>query len=36
MISGDISDMDKQQYQTYIQSSLVHLVAVSGGNLVII
>jgi len=36
MLIWDISNMSKIDYQNFIDSSLVHLVAVSGGNIIIL
>lgn len=36
MLTWDISRMTKKEYQWYIDSNLVHLVAVSGGNIVML
>ncbi len=36
MTIGDRSLIDKERYQQFIDSGLVHLIAVSGGNIAIV
>ena len=36
MLIGDVSWMSQEQYDRYIQSGLVHIVAVSGGNMLML
>lgn len=36
LLLGERSRIPKQQYQTFIDSGLVHIVAVSGGNMVML
>ena len=36
MLIGDRSDFSNDQYQSFIQSGLVHIIAVSGGNIIVL
>lgn len=36
MMIGDRSGLEDQEYQDFITSGMVHIIAVSGGNLVMI
>ncbi|MBU0627382.1 ComEC/Rec2 family competence protein [Patescibacteria group bacterium] len=36
MLIGDRSEIPPDDYQTFVDSGLVHLIAVSGGNIIMI